>query len=224
MIKLHGLSFRSLSQSFLFVFSPQQWYPPHGHFPIVYKLCRIFCFIPSTQTVKQWGAWINPFDSRRRVFFARTPGRVQMNSSRDMKLRKKPNKKWDWKISQQQKISHDQQKELKKKTISKFNCFIQRNWNLIYHLRHLISFVVFKIARRVQVAGDWIVNATKYSPLFSWQETVDGLHTRRRVPSHLRIRHSILTMCSLSRGNPSHWYRSTIQCDECVQRYLYNTH
>ena len=115
MIKLHGLSFRSLSQSFLFVFSPQQWYPPHGHFPIVYKLCRIFCFIPSTQTVKQWGAWINPFDSRRRVFFARTPGRVQMNSSRDMKLRKKPNKKWDWKISQQQKISHDQQKELKKK-------------------------------------------------------------------------------------------------------------
>ncbi len=78
--------------------------PPTGLFPIAYiSYVDFLCLIPSTQTVKHWGAWINPFDGRTHAAFQiyylpprvhdlhEHPGRVQINSS-DVKLRKKA--KW----------------------------------------------------------------------------------------------------------------------------------
>lgn len=78
------------------------------------------------------------------------PGRVQINSSRDMKLRKKPNRKWAWKVSQQQRFLMANKKKQFQNSIVLFNGI---------EIWFIISFpcvVEIKIAGSGQVAGDWI--------------------------------------------------------------------
>lgn len=114
--------------SFVFFPCPVSVIPPTGLFPIAYiSYVDFLCLIPSTQTVKHWGGWINPFDGRTHAAFQiyylpprvhdlhEHPGRVQINSS-DVKLRKKA------KI-----IKESLVKEREKKKRQRFDCEFYRN-------------------------------------------------------------------------------------------------